>query len=70
MTTLNYKSSLQKHKNVMIRAAKDLGYGPDVIDAIKTAESERRISYIMSKARHDVIDRDRYKSWARKRKVG
>lgn len=70
MPTLDYKASLDKCKLLAIKAAKELYYGPEVIKEIEKAESERRITYIMNKARHDVIDRDRYKAWARKRKVG
>ncbi len=70
MSAFKNTVSLQKYKNLMIRAAKDLCYGPEVIDAIKKAESERRITYIMNKARHDTIERDRYKAWSRKKKVG
>lgn len=67
MPTLDYKASLDKCKLLAIKAAKELYYGPEVIEAIENAESERRITYIMNKARHDVIDKERYKTWTRKR---
>lgn len=59
MATLDYEVSLTKSKILAIKAAKELFYGPDVIEALEKAESERRITYIMNKARHDFIDQDR-----------
>lgn len=59
MPTLDYEVSLSKSKRLAIKTAKDLFYGPAVIESIKKAESERRITYILNKARHDVMDQDR-----------
>lgn len=41
-----------------IKAAKDFGYGDEVIQKIKDAKNDYQISGIMQVARHEAMERD------------
>ena len=45
------KKTFRKYKNEIIKVAKELHYGEDVIRELKTVESEEQIDRIMRSAR-------------------
>lgn len=46
------------YKEQALSAAKGLGYGQEVIEAIKACDSEIEIACMMAKARHDKFDHE------------
>ena len=52
----NHMSSLDAYKCDAKRAARDLGYGKDVINRISKATTENEIVNIMISARHNMKD--------------
>lgn len=54
-----FSSKSSDYRKDAIHAARDFGYGDEVIQKIKDAKSDDEISGIMKVARHAAIERDR-----------
>ena len=65
MATYAHVQPLNTHKKQMIVVAKDLCYGPEVIEAIKAATSIQQVTNILNRARKNVMYEDRRNAWKR-----
>lgn len=47
-----------EYKRRALRAARELGYSPEVIEAVEKAETEGAIEHILRTARSETLDED------------
>lgn len=61
-------NSVEKYRRDAMEAAKDLRYGPEVVERIKNAKTDREIERIMITARHEQMEREN-KLYGKRKKV-
>ena len=50
--------SFHEYKRRALRAAQELGYSPEVIEAVEKAETEGTVEHILRTARSETLDED------------